>query len=96
MPDLALVSFFQDHRSEYLSGFWVTVRIVGISFAVAMVVGTLIAALTIKSLLNVVGDGLLGGSGRSHTSSFDIELDNTASHRDTVYRAIQCIERGKR
>jgi His/Glu/Gln/Arg/opine family amino acid ABC transporter permease subunit len=36
-----------DHFSEFSTGFWVTVRIVVISFAVAMVVGTVIAALRV-------------------------------------------------
>jgi putative glutamine transport system permease protein len=33
-----------DHFSEFSSGFWVTVRIVAISFVIAMVVGTVVAA----------------------------------------------------
>jgi His/Glu/Gln/Arg/opine family amino acid ABC transporter permease subunit len=36
-----------DHWSEFSSGFWVTVRLVVISFGIAMVVGTLVAALRI-------------------------------------------------
>ena len=36
-----------DHWSEFSSGFWVTVRLVVIAFAIAMVVGTLVAALRI-------------------------------------------------
>jgi His/Glu/Gln/Arg/opine family amino acid ABC transporter permease subunit len=36
-----------DHSSEFASGFWVTVRIVTISFLIAMVVGTFVAALRI-------------------------------------------------
>ena len=36
-----------DHFPEFASGFWVTVRLVTISFLIAMVVGTLIAALRI-------------------------------------------------
>ena len=43
----ALTSFFSEHRDAYVSGFWVTVRLVGFSFAVAMVVGTLVAALRV-------------------------------------------------
>jgi putative glutamine transport system permease protein len=44
---LALISFLQEHWDAYVSGFSVTVRLVGISFAVAMGVGTLIAALRV-------------------------------------------------
>jgi His/Glu/Gln/Arg/opine family amino acid ABC transporter permease subunit len=47
VPGLALISFLQDHWDAYVSGFWVTVRLAGISFAVAMVVGTLVAALRV-------------------------------------------------
>jgi putative glutamine transport system permease protein len=36
-----------DHSDEFLSGFWVTVRLVVFSFAIAMIVGTLVAALRI-------------------------------------------------
>jgi len=36
-----------EHWSEFSSGFWVTVRLVVAAFAVAMVVGTLVAALRI-------------------------------------------------
>jgi His/Glu/Gln/Arg/opine family amino acid ABC transporter permease subunit len=36
-----------DHFPEFASGFWVTVRLVTVSFVIAMVVGTLIAALRI-------------------------------------------------
>lgn len=36
-----------EHLPEFSSGFWVTVRLVAISFAIAMVVGTLVAALRI-------------------------------------------------
>jgi His/Glu/Gln/Arg/opine family amino acid ABC transporter permease subunit len=39
-----------DHWSEFSSGFWVTVRIVVIAFAIAMVVGTFVAALRIAPL----------------------------------------------
>jgi His/Glu/Gln/Arg/opine family amino acid ABC transporter permease subunit len=45
---LALINFIQDHRDAYFSGFWVTLRIVLISFAVAMGVGTLVAALRVS------------------------------------------------
>jgi aspartate/glutamate/glutamine transport system permease protein len=44
---LALTSFFQEHRDAYVSGFWVTLRLVVFSFGVAMVVGTLVAALRV-------------------------------------------------
>jgi aspartate/glutamate/glutamine transport system permease protein len=46
-----------DHFPEFVSGFWVTVRIVAISFVVAMVVGTLVAAMRIAPVkpLNWVG-----------------------------------------
>jgi len=44
---LALISILSEHFSEFASGFWVTVRIVAISFVIAMVVGTLVAALRI-------------------------------------------------
>jgi His/Glu/Gln/Arg/opine family amino acid ABC transporter permease subunit len=37
----------RDFHPELISGFWVTIRIVAISFAIAMVVGTLIAALRV-------------------------------------------------
>jgi His/Glu/Gln/Arg/opine family amino acid ABC transporter permease subunit len=37
----------RDFHPELISGFWVTVRIVAISFAIAMVVGTLVAALRV-------------------------------------------------
>lgn len=47
MPLLALFQTLTDHRSEFASGFWVTVRLVAISFVIAMVVGTLVAALRI-------------------------------------------------
>jgi aspartate/glutamate/glutamine transport system permease protein len=36
-----------DHFSEFRSGFWVTVRLVAISFVIAMVVGTVVAALRV-------------------------------------------------
>jgi putative glutamine transport system permease protein len=46
-----------DHFPEFASGFWVTVRIVAFSFVIAMVAGTLVAALRIAPLkpLNWVG-----------------------------------------
>jgi putative glutamine transport system permease protein len=48
---------FAEHFSEFSSGFGVTVRLVAISFVVAMVVGTLVAALRVAPLkpLNWVG-----------------------------------------
>jgi His/Glu/Gln/Arg/opine family amino acid ABC transporter permease subunit len=42
-----VLNVLTDHWSEFSSGFWVTVRIVAISFVIAMVVGTLVAALRI-------------------------------------------------
>jgi His/Glu/Gln/Arg/opine family amino acid ABC transporter permease subunit len=42
-----VIDVLTDHFSEFSSGFGVTVRIVVISFAIAMVVGTLVAALRI-------------------------------------------------
>jgi His/Glu/Gln/Arg/opine family amino acid ABC transporter permease subunit len=42
-----LLNVLTDHWSEFSSGFWVTVRLVVISFGIAMVVGTLVAALRI-------------------------------------------------
>jgi aspartate/glutamate/glutamine transport system permease protein len=46
-----------EHFSELSSGFWVTVRLVAISFVVAMAVGTLVAALRVAPVkpLNWVG-----------------------------------------
>jgi aspartate/glutamate/glutamine transport system permease protein len=46
-----------DHFPEFSSGFWVTVRLVAISFVIAMVVGTLVAALRVAPAkpLNWVG-----------------------------------------
>jgi aspartate/glutamate/glutamine transport system permease protein len=46
-----------DHFSEFSSGFWVTVRLVAISFVIAMAVGTAVAALRVAPLkpLNWVG-----------------------------------------
>jgi glutamate transport system permease protein len=45
MGDLFQLLF--DNRDEFLVGFWVTVRLVLAAFAIAMVVGTLVAALRI-------------------------------------------------
>jgi His/Glu/Gln/Arg/opine family amino acid ABC transporter permease subunit len=42
-----LIDVLTDHWPEFSSGFWVTVRLVVISFGIAMVVGTLVAALRI-------------------------------------------------
>jgi len=42
-----LLNVLTDHWSEFSSGFWVTVRLVVISFGMAIVVGTLVAALRI-------------------------------------------------
>jgi aspartate/glutamate/glutamine transport system permease protein len=47
VPGLALISFLQEHWDAYVSGFSVTVRLVAVSFAVAMVVGTVVAALRV-------------------------------------------------
>ena len=46
-----------EHFPEFSSGFWVTVRLVAISFVIAMVVGTLVAALRVAPLkpLNWIG-----------------------------------------
>jgi glutamate transport system permease protein len=41
------ISVLTDNFDEFVAGFWVTVRIVASSFAIAMVVGTLVAALRI-------------------------------------------------
>ncbi len=43
-----LISVLTDNLDEFLSGFWVTVRLVAFSFVIAMVVGTLVAALRIS------------------------------------------------
>jgi aspartate/glutamate/glutamine transport system permease protein len=40
-------TLFADHSDEFLSGFWVTVRLVLFSFVIAMVIGTFVAALRI-------------------------------------------------
>src|ERR671917_453568 len=42
-----LISVLTDNLDEFLAGFWVTVRLVVFAFAIAMVVGTLVAALRI-------------------------------------------------
>ena len=47
MLSLALIDTLTDHWSEFRSGFWVTVRLIVISFGLAMVIGTLVAALRI-------------------------------------------------
>jgi His/Glu/Gln/Arg/opine family amino acid ABC transporter permease subunit len=47
----ALISFLQDHWDAYVSGFWVTIRLVVFSFAIAMVVGTLVAALRVAPIV---------------------------------------------
>jgi putative glutamine transport system permease protein len=46
-----------EHFPEFSSGFWVTIRIVVISFAIAMIVGTLVAALRVAPVkpLNWIG-----------------------------------------
>ena len=46
-----------EHFPEFSSGFWVTIRLVAISFVIAMVVGTLVAALRVAPLkpLNWIG-----------------------------------------
>jgi putative glutamine transport system permease protein len=46
-----------EHFPEFSSGFWVTIRLVAISFAIAMVVGTLVAALRVAPVkpLNWIG-----------------------------------------
>src|SRR5918997_5124029 len=43
-----LLQVFTDNSDEFLAGFWVTVRIVVFAFAIAMVVGTVVAALRIS------------------------------------------------
>jgi His/Glu/Gln/Arg/opine family amino acid ABC transporter permease subunit len=50
VPSLALIDVLVDHWPEFRGGFWVTIRIVAISFVIAMVVGTLVAALRIAPL----------------------------------------------
>jgi putative glutamine transport system permease protein len=46
-----------EHFSEFSSGFWVTIRLVAISFAIAMIVGTVVAALRVAPVkpLNWIG-----------------------------------------
>jgi putative glutamine transport system permease protein len=46
-----------EHFPEFSSGFWVTIRLVAISFAIAMIVGTIVAALRVAplKLLNWIG-----------------------------------------
>ena len=46
-----------EHFPEFSSGFWVTIRLVAISFAIAMIVGTIVAALRVAPLkpLNWIG-----------------------------------------
>ena len=51
MPRFALISFIEEHFDAYASGFWVTLRLVGISFAVAMLAGTLVAALRVAPVV---------------------------------------------
>ncbi len=46
MP-IAFVDILTENFGEYSAGFWVTVRLVAISFVVAMVVGTVVAALRV-------------------------------------------------
>jgi len=43
----AFIDILVDNLPEWNSGFWMTVRIVAISFVIAMVVGTLVAALRV-------------------------------------------------
>ena len=52
-----LFQVFTDNSDEFLAGFWVTVRIVVFAFAIAMAVGTLVAALRIapSKLLQRIG-----------------------------------------
>jgi His/Glu/Gln/Arg/opine family amino acid ABC transporter permease subunit len=45
-----LISVLIDNRDELLAGFWVTVRLVVLSFVIAMVVGTLVAAFRIAPI----------------------------------------------
>ena len=46
-----------EHFPEFSSGFWVTIRLVAISFVIAMVVGTVVAAFRVAPVkpLNWVG-----------------------------------------
>lgn len=52
-----LISVLTDNLDEFLAGFWITVRLVAASFVIAMVVGTLVAALRISpnTMLQRVG-----------------------------------------
>ena len=52
-----LLNVLADHFSEFSTGFWVTVRIVVISFLIAMVIGTLVATMRIAPVkpLNWIG-----------------------------------------
>src|SRR5918992_1084458 len=43
-----LVQVFTDNSDEFLAGFWVTIRLVVFAFAIAMIVGTVVAALRIS------------------------------------------------
>jgi glutamate transport system permease protein len=43
-PPIAFVDVLTENFDAYASGFWVTVQIVAVSFVIAMVVGTLVAA----------------------------------------------------
>jgi len=47
----ALISFLEEHFDAYASGFWVTVRLVAVSFAIAMAVGTFMAALRVAPVV---------------------------------------------
>ncbi len=47
VPGFGLIGFLAEHWRELLSGLGVTVRLVAVSFAVAMVVGTVVAALRV-------------------------------------------------
>ena len=47
VPVASLVSVLTENLDEWASGFWVTIRLVVFSFVIAMVVGTLVAALRI-------------------------------------------------
>ncbi len=42
-----MLSVLTDNFDQFLSGFWVTVRLVGISLAIALAVGTVVAALRV-------------------------------------------------
>jgi His/Glu/Gln/Arg/opine family amino acid ABC transporter permease subunit len=47
VPPPALIDTLTDHWPDFRNGFWITVRLVLISFGIAMVVGTLVAALRV-------------------------------------------------